>query len=419
MRSCGRAAQAPSNRSTACRHERHCRRQRRPPRCRWACANAGRSAPSVTSRCSRWSGDRLPVAPAVSSVRTTPRRSPSSETQLRRDRRLPPVVQGACDRDHEPTIARSPPRREKGSDVGVRDQPVETVRAQEDERERGREGDGRGQEAAADPRGGVADDGDREDDRPRCHLPQRDRIQKLSARHPVVAIDGVVLHERDDHEPTAVESAPTLKATHASAPRPPLPTASRRPGGHPHRPEDHADRRRRVHRRRGPRRRGAIRSFVRGFAWNGRSSRSASPVEGEELAAATPSSAPSGRSLRVPTREPRKSAASPTMTTAGASTRRPATRRRPSAEPPRSEPDAADAALIPRFVAAMPSSTPRARATRQEHEPPQQRDVRPSPRSPSADPPLSRANVPGLAPSASCQASRAAPARPRSPRARG
>ena len=58
--------------------------------------------------------------------------------------------------------------------------------------------------AAADAGGGVADDRDRVHDRTGCDLPERDRVEELRVGHPVVVVDGVALHQRDDHEPAAV-----------------------------------------------------------------------------------------------------------------------------------------------------------------------------------------------------------------------
>ena len=51
------------------------------------------------------------------------------------------------------------------------------------------------------PGGGVADNCDGLDDRSGGDLTQSDRGEELPARHPVVAVHGVVLHQRDDHNP--------------------------------------------------------------------------------------------------------------------------------------------------------------------------------------------------------------------------
>ena len=77
---------------------------------------------------------------------------------------------------------------------------VEVGPEDQDERERRREGDERCEEPTADPRRGVADDGDRLDGRARCDLAQRDRVEELPGAHPVEDGDGVVLHQRHDHE---------------------------------------------------------------------------------------------------------------------------------------------------------------------------------------------------------------------------
>jgi hypothetical protein len=47
--------------------------------------------------------------------------------------------------------------------------------------------------------------------RPRCDLPERDGIEELSGRQPVIARDGVPLHQRDDHEPAAVGESSDLE----------------------------------------------------------------------------------------------------------------------------------------------------------------------------------------------------------------
>ena len=65
--------------------------------------------------------------------------------------------------------------------------------------------------ASADPRRGVAHDGDRVDDRPRRDLSEGDGVQELPARHPVVVVDGIGLHERDDHEAAAVRERADLE----------------------------------------------------------------------------------------------------------------------------------------------------------------------------------------------------------------
>ena len=69
----------------------------------------------------------------------------------------------------------------------------------------------RRREAAADPEGGVADDGDGLDDRAGRDLAERDRVEELPVGHPVVAVHGVGLHQRDDDEPAAVGQGADLE----------------------------------------------------------------------------------------------------------------------------------------------------------------------------------------------------------------
>ncbi len=83
--------------------------------------------------------------------------------------------------------------------------------ADKDEGEGGQEGDECGQKGAAHSRGGVADRSDGMGHRPGGHLPERDRVQELRAGHPVVAIYGVTLHQRDDHEAAAVREGADLQ----------------------------------------------------------------------------------------------------------------------------------------------------------------------------------------------------------------
>ncbi len=93
---------------------------------------------------------------------------------------------------------------EKGPRPCVPADAVEAVAAEEDEGERGREGDKRGEERAADAARRVADDGDRLDGGTRGDLTEGDRVQELRRRHPVVVADRIGLHERDDDEAAAV-----------------------------------------------------------------------------------------------------------------------------------------------------------------------------------------------------------------------
>ena len=123
------------------------------------------------------------------------------------DRVLPRLGEGSRERD-----GRAEDRPDRGRTCAVEErphaavaaQPVEAVSAEQDERERRRERDGGGQEAAADPRGGVAHDGDGLHDRARGDLPERHGVEELAVGHPVVVVDRVGLHQRDDHEAPAV-----------------------------------------------------------------------------------------------------------------------------------------------------------------------------------------------------------------------
>ena len=67
------------------------------------------------------------------------------------------------------------------------------------EREGWGEGDERGEEPAAD-----AGRGDRLHHGAGGDLTEGDSVEELGAGHPVVGGHGVVLHERDDHEPAAI-----------------------------------------------------------------------------------------------------------------------------------------------------------------------------------------------------------------------
>ena len=72
---------------------------------------------------------------------------------------------------------------------------------------------------------GVADGGDRRDDRAGRDLPERDGVEELGVGHPVVGVHGVALHQRDDHEAAAVGERADLERRPASAPSPPAATA--------------------------------------------------------------------------------------------------------------------------------------------------------------------------------------------------
>ena len=81
----------------------------------------------------------------------------------------------------------------------------------EDEDERRGEGDEGGEQPAAESPRRVADDGDSLDHRARGDLAEGDGVEELRARHPVVRGHGVVLHERDDDESTAVGEGADLE----------------------------------------------------------------------------------------------------------------------------------------------------------------------------------------------------------------
>ncbi len=81
---------------------------------------------------------------------------------------------------------------------------VEVAASEDDEEERRGEGNRGREQRPADTCRRVADGRHRVGDRAWCDLPQRDGVQELRIRHPVVAVDGVVLHERDDHEAASV-----------------------------------------------------------------------------------------------------------------------------------------------------------------------------------------------------------------------
>ena len=83
--------------------------------------------------------------------------------------------------------------------------------ADEDERERGGERDGGGEQPAAEPGGGVAEYGDGVHHRAGGDLAEGDGVEELCVGHPVVGLDGVVLHQRDDHEAAAVGEGADLE----------------------------------------------------------------------------------------------------------------------------------------------------------------------------------------------------------------
>ena len=110
-------------------------------------------------------------------------------------------------------------RADRGRACAAEERPRDRVVAQrrevpaadEHEQERGGEGDRRREQRPADARRRVADGRDRVRDRAGRDLPEGDGVQELRARHPVVVLDGVVLHQRDDHEAAAVGEGADLE----------------------------------------------------------------------------------------------------------------------------------------------------------------------------------------------------------------
>jgi hypothetical protein len=88
---------------------------------------------------------------------------------------------------------------------------VEAFGAEEHEREGRCERDDSGEQSATDAVGRVADHGHRLSHWPRSDLTERYRVEELRVRHPVVGVDGVGLHERDDHEAAAVRERAHLE----------------------------------------------------------------------------------------------------------------------------------------------------------------------------------------------------------------
>ena len=86
----------------------------------------------------------------------------------------------------------------------VRAQSVKPRPADQDEHERGSERDRRREQAAAEPGRGVSDDGDGLDDGAGRDLAQRHCVEELRVRHPVVVVDRVGAHQRNDDESAAI-----------------------------------------------------------------------------------------------------------------------------------------------------------------------------------------------------------------------
>ena len=152
---------------------------------------------------------RTPAAAAASRVGTTPRRRTNNTIDAPA---RTAYCQGSVERAGQ---AGRPSRRSRRSRRARRRRgrraPVALARSRSKWRapsrmnsERRRERDGGGEQPTAEPGGGVADDRDGLHDRARGDLAEGDGVEKLPVGHPVVAVDGVGLHQRDDHEPTAV-----------------------------------------------------------------------------------------------------------------------------------------------------------------------------------------------------------------------
>ena len=198
-----------------------------PPRTRLP-QSPGTGAPS--------SAATTPATPAASSVTTTPRRPTTNGYGCTaEDRRLPPVVEAPRPSGiAEPTIA--PIAAGPGA---VQERPhVAGSRAA------GRSGrapsrtnanDGAKATSAASrppptPGRRVADDGDGLHHRTGRDLAERDRVQELAVGHPVVVVDRVGLHQRDDHEAAAVRERADLERHPGERAEPAGRHRSQRPG---------------------------------------------------------------------------------------------------------------------------------------------------------------------------------------------
>ena len=105
-------------------------------------------------------------------------------------------------------------------------QAIEVMRADQHEEERRCERDRGGEQAAADARGGVPDNGDGLHHRTGSDLAQRDRVEEIAVGHPVIAMHGVACISGMMTNPPPYDSAPTLNATHTSDTSPPATTAA-------------------------------------------------------------------------------------------------------------------------------------------------------------------------------------------------
>ena len=98
---------------------------------------------------------------------------------------------------------------------------VEVWSADQDEEERGREDDQCCEETPAQTPSRVPDDSHRLDHRARRDLAERDGVEELGTRHPVVGDHGVVLHQRNDHEPAAIGQRADLEGNPGQSPKTP------------------------------------------------------------------------------------------------------------------------------------------------------------------------------------------------------
>ena len=165
-----------------------------------------------------------PTAAAHRSVGTTPRRSASSSSAApARTAYCHGSASARASGIAEPRIApiaAGPAPLRKARALRSRAHAVEALSSEQDERERGREGDGCGEQSPADAGRRVADDRHRLDDRSGRDLAQRDGVEELAARHPVVVAHRIGLHERDDHEAAAVGQRPDLEGDPAERQQP-------------------------------------------------------------------------------------------------------------------------------------------------------------------------------------------------------
>ena len=126
-----------------------------------------------------------PTAAAHRSVGTTPRRSASSASAApARTAYCHGSASARASGIAEPRIApiaAGPAPSRKARALRSAAHAVEALAAEQDERERRREGDGCGEQPAAEACGGVADDRDGLDDRPGRDLAERDGVEELAS----------------------------------------------------------------------------------------------------------------------------------------------------------------------------------------------------------------------------------------------